>query len=78
MKYQHLQGIGDCPAIEAAKLETGMTLVWNYGWQSDVMAITPSKTGKTLTVTIRCHEDGKTYQRKLRATSLVVVRGLHD
>lgn len=72
-KTTHLQGIGDVPAILARELKTGDVVRWNYGYMSDVLKVTPSKTGKTVNVLLRSHESGNVSTRKLGADRLVAV-----
>lgn len=69
----HLQGIGERKAIEAGELTEGAIIVWNYGWKSEVVGITASKTGKTLTVSLRSLQDGVVRSRRMRVSTLVAV-----
>lgn len=73
MKSTHLQGIGNHQAIEAADLKPGMVCVWNYGFKSEVLGVAFSKTGKTLTATLRSLSSGKVSDRKMAAHRLVAV-----
>jgi translation elongation factor P/translation initiation factor 5A len=68
-----LQGIGHHEAVEAREIKSGMVCCWNAGYKSDVLAVEPSKTGKTVTATLRSRQDGKTYERRMRAARLVAV-----
>lgn len=74
MQIIHLQGIGKVKAIPANELKIGSVIVWNYGYTSEVSEIAYSKTGKTLTVTLRSNTDGKTYDRKLGSNRLVAIK----
>ena len=69
-----LQGIcGQQEGTPTKNLKVGDVLVWNYGYKSEIMEILPSKTGKTITFTIKSLESGNISQRKMRADKLVVV-----
>lgn len=68
-----LQGIGHHEAIKARDLRPGMVTCWNAGYKSDVLAVEPSKTGKTVTATLRSRQDGKTRERRMRTAQLVAV-----
>lgn len=73
MMTLHLQGIGKREAIEAKDLKPGMTITWNYGCTSEVIAVEFSKSGKTLTATLRSG-DGVIRERRMSASKLVVAR----
>ena len=47
-----LQGVGKHYAIPAKDLKPGHIVCWNFGFSSIVKAVEPSKTGKTITVTL--------------------------
>lgn len=66
-----LQGVGKRPAVKAADLEPGMTIMWNFGYTSTVIEVVPSKTGKSLT--IRTESNGKTYTRKTTPDRLFAI-----
>lgn len=68
-----LQGIGHHEAIEARELVPGMVCCWNAGYKSDVLAVELSKTGKTVTATLRSRHDDKTRERRMRTAQLVAV-----
>lgn len=72
MKTIKLQGISaPQPAIEARELKPGMTRLYNFGETGEIVSVVPSKTGKTVTVTVR--ENGKEYTRRMNAGTLVAV-----
>lgn len=72
MKKIKLQGISEPqPAIEAKALKPGMTRLYNFGETGEIVSVTPSKTGKTVTVTVR--EKGHEYTRRMNAGTLVAV-----
>lgn len=72
----HLQGIpGYLPAIHAADLKPGMVAIWNFGYKSVVLDVQHSKTGKTITATMKSLESGYTAPRKMSASRLVVIDG---
>lgn len=73
MKMINLKGVGDCKAIEAGSLESGMAVIWNYGEQSEVVEVIASKTGKTITASLRSMHDGIIRSRKMSATRLVAI-----
>lgn len=68
-----LQGVGHHEAIEARDLRPGMVTCWNAGYKSDVLAVEPSKTGKTVTATLRSHGRGTINERRMGASRLVAV-----
>jgi hypothetical protein len=71
----HLQGIGTMPARPAADIKVGDTLIWNYGYESKVEAITPrGKTMITLHTSWVNHGTVCTGQRHHKLTSLLVVK----
>ena len=64
-KYIKLQGLPvPVRAIRGADIVPGNVLMWNYGYTSTVTRVTPSATGKTLTLETRDDRTGKTYTRK--------------
>lgn len=70
----HLQGIGGVVnAIEASSLKPGDIVTWNYGYQSKVVSIEMSKTGKSVTAMMKSMRDGVIRERKMRAKTLVAV-----
>lgn len=72
MKTIKLQGIHNPqPAIEAKDLQPGMTRLYNYGETGEIVSVVPSKTGKTVTVTVR--ENGQEYTHRMNAGTLVAV-----
>lgn len=73
MKTIKLQGIYTRQeAKEAKELKIGDVITWNYGYKSQVVSITPSKTGKTLTIMEKSLQDGVIRSRRMKATTLVV------
>lgn len=69
-----LQGIYGQQAGTAVKnLNVGDVIVWNFGYKSEVAELIPSKTGKTITVMLKCFESGNISHRKMVADRLVVV-----
>lgn len=72
MKTIKLQGISaPKPAIEAKDLKPGMTRLYNFGETGEIVSVTPSKTGKTVTVTVL--ENGQEYTRRMNAGTLVAI-----
>lgn len=72
MSYIQLQGIGKRPAIPAGNLKPGAVVIWNYGYKSTVVSVSPSKSGKIVNV-IFTGSDGVSRPRKLGAARLVAV-----
>lgn len=73
MKEIKLQGISKKQqAKEVKNLKIGDIITWNYGYQSRVVDMIPSKTSKTFTVMLKSLSDGIVRDRKMKATTLVV------
>lgn len=74
-KTIHLQGIyGQHPAVKASELKPGDITVWNGGYTEKVIALEPSKSGKTVKATIEYKDsNGKKVRttRKFGAERLV-------
>lgn len=69
-----LQGIsGQQKGKPTKKLKIGDVIIWNFGYKSEVVEITPSKTGKTITFMLKSLESGNINPRKMGADRLVVV-----
>ena len=69
-----LQGIsGHQQGTKAKDLKIGDVIVWNFGYKSEVVEITPSKTGKTITFMLKSFESGNVSARKMGSERLVVV-----
>lgn len=66
---------GRVPAIQAAELQIGDVMVWNFGYTSTVVDITPR--GKTqITIIEQSNDmDRKQYTRTFSKTRLVAVKG---
>lgn len=80
MKKIHLQSIGEKNAIPARELKVGDVAIWNFGGREKIVKITPSKTGKSITVGIKYRNfDNKevTSQRRLNANTLVATEKLN-
>ena len=68
-----LQGIyGKKQGKEVKDLKIGDVITWNYDYQSEVVEMIPSKTGKTFTIMLKSLSDGIVRNRKMKATTLVV------
>lgn len=68
-----LQGIyGMLEAKMVKDLVVGDVITWNYGYQSKVIELIPSKSGKSVNVILQSLSDGVIRNRSMRATSLVV------
>ena len=73
MNTLKLQGIyGQQKAKAVKELKHGDIITWNYGYKSEVIDITASKTGKTFTIKLKSLETGNINDRKMSATRLVV------
>lgn len=73
MKEIKLQGIYEKKQGKEVKdLKKGDIITWNYGYQSEVVEMIKSKTGKTFTVMLKSLQDGIVRERKMKATSLLV------
>lgn len=73
MKKIKLQGIYRMQeAKEVKDLKIGEVITWNHGYQSKVVNMTPSKTGKTITLSLESLDDNIVRTRKMKATTLVV------
>lgn len=73
MKKIKLQGIYRMQeAKEVKDLKIGDVITWNYGYQSKVVNMIPSKTGKTITLSLESLDDNIVRTRKMKATTLVV------
>ncbi len=65
-KTIHLQGIyGQHPAVKASELKPGDITVWNGGYTEKVIALEPSKSGKTVKATFEYKDSNG---KKVRAT----------
>ncbi len=75
MKTIRLQSIGKKNAIPAKELKVGDVMIWNFGGREKITKITPSKTGKSITVNIKYNSflSGKEVnsKRRLKADTLV-------
>ena len=68
-----LQGIsGRQAGTKAEDLKIGDVIIWNFGYKSEVVEITPSKTGKTITFMLKSFESGNVSARKMGAERLAV------
>jgi hypothetical protein len=69
-----LQGLyGHKEGTEANKLKVGDVLLWNYGYKEQILNITPSKTGKTITLKIKSLESDFIGTRRMSINRLVVL-----
>ena len=69
-----LQGIhGELKGIPVKNLRIGNTIMWNYGYKSEVVDLFPSKTGKTITLILKSLQDEQIRSRRMGTESLVVV-----
>lgn len=76
-----LQGYGWHPALTGAEIEVGDVMVWNWGYTSEVINITTSKSGKTAEVTLKAQSnhfepdrEGKISTRRITMTAKYAVR----
>ena len=69
-----LQGIhGEKKGTPTKDLRIGDIIIWNFGYKSEVVDITPSKTGKTIKFMLKSLESGNVNSRKMGADRLVVI-----
>ena len=69
-----LQGIhGEKKGTQTKDLIIGDIIIWNFGYKSEVVEITPSKTGKTITFMLKSLESGNINTRKMGSDRLVVI-----
>lgn len=73
MQKIRLQGIGWYNAIEAKSVIIGDTIIHNFGETSDVVSISPSKSGKTINYTVRS-ASGKLFDCKTTTNRLFAVK----
>lgn len=66
-----LSGVGSVNARNASNLKKGDILMFNYGYTSRVESVTPSKTGKSVTVTTRSSISGEKYTKNYRSNALL-------
>lgn len=72
MNQIHLEGMyGMQPAKRASEIKVGDVLLWNYGYTSRVLEVTPSKTGKSVTVLLKNDTTGNINPRLMRSNRLV-------
>lgn len=70
-----LQGIyTELPEKAVKDLKVNDIITWNFGYKSQVVDLTPSKTGKTYNVSLKSLQDGIIRDRKMKATRLVAVQ----
>lgn len=70
-----LQGIyTELPAKAVKDLKVNDIITWNYGYKSQVVNLTPSKSGKTYNVSLKSLQDGIIRDRNMRSTRLVAVQ----
>lgn len=70
-----LQGIyTEMPAKAVKDLKVNDIITWNYGYKSQVVNLTPSKSGKTYNVSLKSLQDGIIRDRNMRSTRLVAVQ----
>jgi hypothetical protein len=67
-----LQGMrGWIKAKPAGELRPGDVTLWNFGYTETILSVTPSKTGKMVTVEIVSDQSGSHHTRKMKADRLV-------
>lgn len=62
------------PEKAVKDLKIGDIITWNYGYESQVVDLTPSKSGKTYNVNLKSLQDGIIRDRKMKATRVVAVQ----
>lgn len=66
-----LLGVGNVNARSASNLKKGDILMWNNGYTSRVESVTPSKTGKSVSVTTRSSISGEKFTKTYRSNALL-------
>lgn len=70
-----LQGIYyELPEKAVKDLKIGDIITWNFGYKSQVVDLTPTKSGKSYNVSLKSLQDGIVRDRQMRATRLVAVQ----
>ena len=69
-----LQGTGWHDARPVRELKIGDMIEWNFGYTSEVLKLTPTKTGKQITVTMRSTDTGTIGDRRMGADRLVAIK----
>lgn len=78
IKTKHLQWIGQQPAVKASELKPGDITVWNGGGTEKIIAVTPSKSGKTITATIEYTGIGGKIKRSTRRFGVNTLIGIDN
>ena len=70
-----LQGIYcELPEKKVKDLKIGDIITWNFGYKSQVVDLTPTKSGKSYNVSLKSLHDGIVRDRQMRATRLVAAQ----
>lgn len=70
-----LQGIYyELPEKAVKDLKIGDIITWNFGYKSQVVDLTPTKSGKSYNVSLKSLQDGIVRDRQMRATRLVAAQ----
>lgn len=72
-----LQGTGWHDAIPVYQLKIGDIIEWNFGYTSEVINLTPTKTGKQITVTLKNNDTGNINNRRMGANRLVAIMNVN-
>lgn len=67
-----LQGVGLVKAKPLNEFCLGEAIMWNLGESNEILSMTPSKTGKMITVELRL-TDGRIWTKQMKATRLVAI-----
>lgn len=68
-----LSGVGSVSGYNASNIKKGDILMFNYGYTSRVESVTPSKTGKTVSITTRSSISGEKFTKKYRSNQLLAI-----
>ena len=71
MKKIYLIGLGYVDAQPAENIKVGDTLMWNFGFKSEVLSI-DKLTSKSITISTK-GTDGRTYKRVMRKSTLICI-----
>lgn len=71
MKKIYLIGLGYVDAQPAENIKVGDTLMWNFGFKSEVLSI-DKVTAKSITISTKGN-DGRIYKRMMRKGTLICI-----
>lgn len=75
-KSIQLQDVGKRHAINTAELQIGDTILWNFGYKSQVVGIHPTKSGKQIDFDLKSTEDEVVRTRRMGRNRLVAIENI--